>query len=85
MSASLIGRYYFRQQQHRHQYRIVPRLVTVDWSRIANNAALAFNRSDDVTYGGVISGTGSLTQAGSGQLTLTGTNTFTGGTTVNGD
>ena len=50
---------------------------------IANNSALAFNRSDDVTYGGVISGTGSLTQAGSGQLTLTGTNTFTGGTTVN--
>ena len=50
---------------------------------IVNNAALAFNRSDDVTYGGVISGTGSLTQAGSGQLTLTGTNTFTGGTTVN--
>jgi len=50
---------------------------------IANNAALTFNRSDDVTYGGVISGTGSLTQAGSGQLTLTGSNTFTGGTTVN--
>ena len=49
---------------------------------IANNAALAFNRSDDVTYGGVISGTGSLTQAGSGQLTLTGANTFTGVTTV---
>ena len=50
---------------------------------IVNNAALAFNRSDDVTYGGVISGTGSLTQAGPGQLTLTGNNTFTGGTTVN--
>ena len=50
---------------------------------ITNNAALAFNRSDDVTYGGVISGTGSLTQAGSGQLTLTGTNTFAGDTTVN--
>ena len=49
---------------------------------IVNNAALAFNRSDDVTYGGVISGTGSLTQASAGQLTLTGTNTFTGGTTV---
>ena len=31
----------------------------------------------------MISGTGSLTQAGSGQLTLTGTNTFTGDTTVN--
>ena len=52
-------------------------------SNIANNAALAFNRSDDITYGGLISGTGNLTQAGSGQLTLTGANTFTGGTTVN--
>ena len=49
---------------------------------IVNNAALAFNRSDAVTYGDVISGTGSLTQAGSGVLTLTGVNTFTGGTTV---
>ena len=49
---------------------------------IVNNAALAFNRSDAVTYGDVISGTGSLIQAGSGVLTLTGVNTFTGGTTV---
>ena len=49
---------------------------------IVNNAALAFNRSDAVTYGNVISGTGSLIQAGSGVLTLTGVNTFTGGTTV---
>jgi len=30
---------------------------------ITNNGALAFNRSDSVTYAGVISGTGSLTQA----------------------
>ena len=43
---------------------------------------LAFNRSDNVTYSGVLSGTGSLTQAGVGNLTLTGANTYTGSTTV---
>jgi autotransporter-associated beta strand protein len=50
---------------------------------ITNNAALVFDRSDAVTYGGVISGTGSLTQAGSGALTLSGTSIYTGATTVN--
>jgi autotransporter family porin len=50
---------------------------------ITNNAALAFNRSDAVTYAGVVSGIGSLTQAGTGTTTLTGNNTYTGGTTVN--
>ncbi len=49
---------------------------------ITDNAALAFKRSDSVTYAGAISGTGSLAQAGSGRLILTGTNTYTGGTTV---
>ncbi|MBW5812972.1 autotransporter outer membrane beta-barrel domain-containing protein, partial [Yersinia kristensenii] len=42
-----------------------------------------FNRSDALTYGGVISGSGSLNQAGGGALTLTGNNTYTGGTVVN--
>ncbi len=49
---------------------------------IANSGAVTFNRSDAVSYGGVISGVGSLAQAGSGTLTLTGANTVTGGTTV---
>jgi outer membrane autotransporter protein len=49
---------------------------------ITNNAALTFNRSDDITYADVISGTGSLTKSGSGKLTLSGTNTYTGTTTV---
>ena len=34
------------------------------------------------TYGGVISGTGTLTKSGAGTLTLTGANTYTGGTTI---
>ena len=54
-------------------------------SAIANNATLVFNRSDMVTQGvdfGIISGTGSLVQAGSGTVILTGSNSFTGITTV---
>ena len=43
-----------------------------------------FDRSDDVTYPGVISGNGSLIATGGGTLTLTGDNTFTGGTIVIG-
>jgi len=43
-----------------------------------------FNRSDAVSYDGVVSGTGTLTQAGTGTLTLTGANTYSGGTTVSG-
>ena len=51
-------------------------------SQITNNAALTFNQNILGTYAGVISGSGSLTKAGFGQLTLTGNNTYTGGTTV---
>ena len=49
---------------------------------IVDNAALVFSRSDTLVYGGSISGTGSLTQAGPGTLILMGNNTYTGGTTV---
>ena len=51
---------------------------------IVNNAALAFDRSNDLTYAGVVSGTGSVTKAGNGTLTLTGANTYTGTTTISG-
>ncbi len=49
---------------------------------VTNNAALAFNRSDTVTVSNIISGTGTLTQAGSGELRIAGVNSFTGDTTV---
>jgi autotransporter-associated beta strand protein len=49
---------------------------------VVNNATLAFNRSDAVGFSGAISGTGGLVQAGSGTLTLSGTASHTGGTTI---
>jgi filamentous hemagglutinin family protein len=49
---------------------------------VVNNATLAFDRSDALTYSGEISGTGGVTKAGSGTLLLSGANTYSGGTTV---
>ncbi|MDH7795530.1 MULTISPECIES: autotransporter-associated beta strand repeat-containing protein [unclassified Beijerinckia] len=49
---------------------------------VANNGTLAFNRSDAVTFAGVVSGGGNLQQIGSGTTILTGANTYTGGTTI---
>jgi outer membrane autotransporter protein len=49
---------------------------------VTDNGALVFDRSDVVTFGGVISGTGALGQIGSGTLILTGANSYAGGTTV---
>jgi outer membrane autotransporter protein len=50
---------------------------------IVDNAALVFNRTGTLTYGGVISGTGSLAKIGTSTLTLTGNNTYAGGSTIN--
>jgi autotransporter-associated beta strand protein len=49
---------------------------------VTDNGTLAFDRSDSVTFAGVISGTGSLEQSGPGTLILTADNTFTGTTTI---
>jgi len=51
-----------------------------------NSAGGTFAPSSGTTlaYGGVIAGTGTLTQAGAGTLTLSGTNTYTGATNLNG-
>ncbi len=49
---------------------------------VTANSALTFDRSDTVILSNVISGTGSLQQIGTGTLILTGTNTYTGGTSI---
>ena len=50
---------------------------------VTDNATLAFDRSDTVTFAGLISGSGNLTQIGSGTTILTADNTYTGDTTIN--
>jgi fibronectin-binding autotransporter adhesin len=49
---------------------------------VANSGALVFNRSSTLSYGGVISGSGSVTKTGTGSLTLSGNNSFGGVLTV---
>ncbi|WP_158934279.1 autotransporter outer membrane beta-barrel domain-containing protein [Burkholderia sp. S171] len=49
---------------------------------ITDNGAVVLNRSDASTYAGVVSGTGTLTQSGSGTTILTGNSTYSGGTTI---
>jgi autotransporter-associated beta strand protein len=55
---------------------------TLGSGAVTNNATLAFNRSDSVTVGNNISGTGALTKMGSGTVTLTGTVNNSGATTI---
>ena len=51
---------------------------------VASSAALNYNSTSAQTFSGVISGGGALVQTGAGFLTLTATNTYSGGTQVNG-
>jgi len=50
---------------------------------ITNNATLIYKRSDSFGVADVIAGTGVLRQEGTGTLTLSGSNTYTGATIVN--
>ncbi len=50
---------------------------------VTNNSIFAFNRSDVVTFAGIISGSGAVEHNGAGTTTLTGTNTYGGGTVFN--
>jgi outer membrane autotransporter protein len=51
---------------------------------LVNNGALIFNRSDEYTYNGTISGTGNLTKQGAGMLILAANNTYSDVTTITG-
>ena len=49
---------------------------------IVNYGTLTFSRSDNSSYPGIISGSGTLVKSGAGEHTLTGLHTFTGATTI---
>ena len=50
---------------------------------VTNNATLEFSQDSNGTFAGTISGTGQLVKSGTGRIGLTGTNVYTGGTTIN--
>jgi autotransporter-associated beta strand protein len=50
---------------------------------VINNATVEFNQSTSGTYASIMSGTGILNKAGSGTVTLSGVNTYTGTTNIN--
>jgi outer membrane autotransporter protein len=49
---------------------------------IVNDGAVEFAQGSDGSFGGTVTGTGALIKSGTGTLTLTGANSYTGGTTV---
>ena len=49
---------------------------------MSNNAAVAFNPTAPVSFGGAISGSGQLIKLGTGNLDLSGTSTYSGPTTI---
>ena len=55
---------------------------TLGTTNVIDNGTLALNRSDVVTLGNTISGTGAFIQKGTGTTTLTGNNSYTGTTTI---
>ncbi len=55
---------------------------TLGSGAVTNNASLIINLSAALTVGNVISGTGTLTQSGSGTTTLVGNNDYSGSTVI---
>lgn len=55
---------------------------TVGGASIVNNGTLAFNQTDSYTLATPINGSGSVQQLGSGTVTLSGNNTYTGATVL---
>ncbi|WP_343351314.1 autotransporter domain-containing protein [Pseudomonas sediminis] len=51
---------------------------------VLNDGTLVFNRSDALTFAGVISGSGAVEQIGSGTTLMTGANSYTGVTSISG-
>ncbi len=51
---------------------------------IVNNGGLAFDQAADGTFAGTVSGTGMLLKSGPGNLTLSGINSYSGGTRLSG-
>ena len=49
---------------------------------MSNNATVAFNHNDALSYGGTISGSGQLVKLGTGVLDLTGTSSYSGPTRI---
>lgn len=49
---------------------------------IVDNGKLVFDRADVLTYGGVISGSGSVLQQGTGTVVFSADHSYTGGTTI---
>ncbi len=56
---------------------------TLGGGNTVNDASLILNRSDSFTFNNTMSGTGSLTKAGAGTVTISnGSNSYSGGTTI---
>ena len=62
--------------------RLVATRATAMPQSVVNNAAVGFNNATSGTYSGAISGSGLLAKLGAGDMTLTGANTYSGGTQI---
>ena len=56
---------------------------TLPTNNIVNNATLAFNRANNLSDSGIISGTGAVVQDGDGVVTFTRNHTYAGATLIN--